>query len=85
MDEKKSDIFAYGIALFSAIMLRSPFDSEVASKNDALFQFFYQNKPQKFWESKEIIEILTYLEKEDPAFDKTSFIDLINKALNVDP
>lgn len=66
-------------------MLRSPFESENASATDAYYKYFYTNEQQKFWENKEITTILKYLEKEDPGFQKHTFIDLINRLLEVDP
>jgi hypothetical protein len=35
-DEKKSDVFAFGVTLFSALFLRSPL-AEDAGKNDKLY------------------------------------------------
>lgn len=44
IDEKKSDVFAFGITLFSAVMLRSPFESDEASDKDMLYKYFYSGE-----------------------------------------
>jgi hypothetical protein len=40
-DEKKTDVFAFGVTLFSALFLRSPY-AEEASENDKMFKFVHE-------------------------------------------
>lgn len=50
-----------------------------------LYQYFYTGELNNYWKSKEIENILKYLEREDPNFKRDLFIDIMNKLLAVDP
>lgn len=41
-DEKKSDVFAFGVTLFSAFFLRTPY-VEKAERSDQMYKYFYLN------------------------------------------
>jgi len=47
-DEKKNDVFAFGVLVFSAVFLRPPFEKS-AKKEDPLFKFVFEKNFEKFW------------------------------------
>lgn len=49
-DEFAADMFSFGISLFEAVFLISPFEENCADPEDPLFGPFYnQNNFMKFW------------------------------------
>ena len=62
-DEKKADIFSFGVTLFSAVLLSAPFESGKASENDALYKHFYTKNYDEFWNNTEIASKLEYMER----------------------
>ena len=62
-DEKKSDIFALGLTIFSALMLRLPFEWKFACQEDKLYQAMYEGRFKDFWNQSEIAGVLKYLNK----------------------
>jgi len=83
-DEQKSDIFALGVTLFQSLFLRTPFAKEYASINDAFFKHFFAGKPENFWGTDEIQNILCFIRKQEN-FREEQFVDLINGMLSVNP
>lgn len=84
LDEKKSDVFMFGVALFSAVFLCAPFDSNRASRNDQLYKHFYSGKTEDFWNHPEIKKKVEYVTV-SRGLNIILFKDLINKTLNFNP
>jgi hypothetical protein len=48
-NEFAADMFAFGITLFEAVFLISPFENNCADPEDPLFGPFFSNNFMKFW------------------------------------
>ncbi|EAS07672.1 Serine/Threonine kinase domain protein (macronuclear) [Tetrahymena thermophila SB210] len=60
-DERKTDIFALGIALFNALIHQNPFEI-MADSNDSLYSKFYeQDGASKFWSDPQISRMLDFI------------------------
>lgn len=75
-DEYKTEMFALGIMLFSALFLRSPIYSDIAHSMDKFYKYFYTRGYENFWNLNEFQTELKRI-SEDKDGDIENFKDLI--------
>eukprot|EP00825_Cyclidium_porcatum_P019890 TRINITY_DN22780_c0_g1_i3.p1 TRINITY_DN22780_c0_g1~~TRINITY_DN22780_c0_g1_i3.p1 ORF type:complete len:323 (-),score=21.20 TRINITY_DN22780_c0_g1_i3:63-1031(-) len=79
-DEKKADIFAFGILLFNCLFGQNPFERDQVSIEDPLYQFLHKKQYEKFWDHQDLQQPLSQLSKcytESEIADMKNFFQLV--------
>lgn len=84
-DEQKSDVYSLGLALFSSVFLKHPFDSQLADNAQEQQLHFDKKEFDLFWQDSDLTQMLSFIKKTFPSENLAEFKDLLEKMLETDP